>query len=86
MTADYECPKCKTEYEASGSDADDAGEKACERCGFRFAVEIEYFPSYIASCVQHEYGPWQRRETPQGRGRYRACVHCGACEMQEKTE
>lgn len=83
---DYECPKCKAEYDACGSHEDDAGEQTCDSCGFRFVVEIEYDPSYDTHCVEHEYGEYERRDTSRGPGDFRFCVHCGACEMRAAKE
>lgn len=71
--SDYECPKCKKEYEASGSHEDDAGDRKCDACGFRFIVTIEYEPSYDTSCVQHEFGNLETH----GALTCRVCVHCG---------
>lgn len=74
--SDYECPKCKTEFEACGSHEDDAGERECDECGFKFRVEIEYDPSYSTSCVKHEYG----ERKLYGVHMAALCVHCGACD------
>jgi Zn ribbon nucleic-acid-binding protein len=70
--SDFECPKCKTEYEASGSHEDDSGDRKCAKCGFRFIVTIEYEPSYYTSCVKHEFGEVQQHGLFQAR----FCVHC----------
>ena len=73
--SDYECPRCKTEYNADGCHEDVAGEHECEECGFLFEVAIEYEPSYDVSCVVHEFGkPKQVRDLMAS-----FCVHCGAC-------
>ena len=80
--SDYECPKCKTEYEASGSHEEDSGERTCDECGFQFVVEIEYDPSYYVYCVECEFGEYEHRETSRGAGEFRFCKHCGACEMK----
>ena len=71
--ADYECPKCKTEYNASGS-PDDAGEQECDACGFMFNVEIEYEPSYYESCVEHAYG--EPRRSDMFARPIRVCEYC----------
>lgn len=80
--SDYECPKCKTEYDACGSHEDDSGEHKCDECGFRFNVEIEYDPSYSASCVECEMGEFGKRiTTMNGVVEARFCKHCGRCEI-----
>jgi len=80
-----DCPKCEHEHEACGSHEDDSGEWECEECGFKFNVEIEYDPSYITTCVEHEYGHFDMY--PDGRGnlvKCRFCVHCQKCELFEE--
>ena len=75
--SDYECPKCKCEYDATGSREDDAGEHECDECGFRFIVEIEYDPSYDTRCVEHDFS--KPLENHPG---YMACVYCWAVKEQ----
>ena len=81
--SDYECPKCKHEFDACGNHEEDEGEQECDECGFKFEVEIEYTPHYDVWCVVHEYG-----EPTVSRTGVRAsfCVYCGACRLEdEKT-
>jgi len=77
---DYECPKCKTEYNATGSHEDDEGERECDECGFKFIVEVEYDPTYDTHCVEHQYG---EVETFHDGFRFRRCEHCGKCEAEK---
>jgi len=72
--SDYECPRCKTEYCASGSHDDDSREHECEECEFRFRVNIEYEPSYDTSCVTHHFGEPKRVNGSLAQ----FCVYCGA--------
>ena len=74
MSTDYQCPKCKTDYEGCGNYEDDCGEQECAACGFRFVVKIEYEPSYEASCVVHEFG--EPKQVDSLRASF--CIHCGA--------
>jgi hypothetical protein len=76
-----ECPKCKAETEPCGSHEDDAGERECDECGFRFVVEIEYDPSYSTSCVEHEYGEFG--VCGSGRVSARFCKHCQKCQLAD---
>ena len=80
--SDWECPKCKTEYDATGRHDEDSGEHTCGECGFRFNVEIEYDPSYTVTCVEHEWLP------PAEYSGIRAvlCKHCGAINSQWLAE
>lgn len=71
--SDFECPKCKAEHEATGSHEDDAGEQACDACGFVFIVQVEYSPTYDTFCAVHE---WSRAAVGMGLIGYR-CVYCG---------
>jgi len=61
--SDYECPKCKTEYDASGSHKDDSGEYECDECGFKFNVEIGF------NGVYKERDKWLAMITINGKSR-----------------
>lgn len=76
--SDYECPKCRTEYEASGIHEDDAGEQQCGNCGFKFIVTIEYEPEYSTDCVEHQYG--ESKPVLHTNAVARFCQYCGACD------
>ena len=80
--SDWECPKCKTEYDATGRHDEDSGEQTCDECGFRFSVQIEYEPSYDVNCVEHEWLP------PVDRGgiRVETCKHCDAVKWKWLAE
>ena len=80
---DYECPKCKTEYNAVGCYDDDNGEHDCDECGFKFVVSIEYEPEYSASCVTCEFGDKEKIGT---RHFARQCIHCGAVDLDSIRE
>ena len=83
---DFECPKCKAEYNATDS-PDDAGEHECDECGFVFIVEIDYEPSYDATCLTHEFGEWETFVATSrsliGEHELRSCKYCGKCEVRE---
>lgn len=77
-----DCPKCEHEHEPAGIHEDDAGEMSCESCGFRFRVEIEYTPSYLTHCVEHEFGEWGLKADLSGElVRCRFCTHCQMCQV-----
>lgn len=73
--SDYECPKCRQDYTAGGSHEEDAGEQECDKCGFRFIVNIEYTPSYDTECIEHSFG--KRTTLRDGRSAI-FCSYCGA--------
>jgi hypothetical protein len=75
-----ECPKCKTEYQESGSYEDDTRLWVCRACGFEFNVELEPNPIYSSICVTHDFGEWRRR--PNDKERHRFCDNCGYCELE----
>lgn len=78
-----ECPKCKHEHEPAGSHDDDAGEMTCEHCGFEFRVDIDYDPSYITSCVKHEYGPYEKIEHKGETYHGRFCAYCEKFDLRQ---
>ena len=80
--SDHECPKCKTEYDVTGC-PDDVGEQQCENCGFLFIVEIEYEPTYDATCVEHSYS--ESRRSPIFVGLLRVCEYCHHAEIRPDT-
>jgi Zn ribbon nucleic-acid-binding protein len=82
-----DCPKCEHEHQPTGLHEDDIGEMECEKCGFKFEVELEYAPVYSTSCVEHSYGPWTAREDRQGKQiECRFCIYCQRCELREESD
>ena len=78
-----ECPKCKHEHWTGGQE--DSNEMACEECGFRFVVEMEYVPDYETHCVNHSWSTWQViLSSPQYE--FRACALCLEYESREWEE
>lgn len=90
MSDKIECPKCSHEHTPVGTHEDDAGEFTCEECEFVFLVEIEYDPSYLSSCVVHEYEE-EPRTLPGPAGttgadrEYRVCKLCGHVQFLPET-
>lgn len=80
--SDYECPKCHTEHEATGSHEDDVGEQECNACGFRFIVSIEYDPTYETECATHE---WVYESVGNGTFGNR-CAVCGSVDWRSLVE
>jgi hypothetical protein len=81
-----DCPKCEHEHNPCGSHDEDSGEMECEECGFRFRVEIEYDPSYLTWCVEHEYGEFGMHKARNGDlVECRFCVYCQKCELRETS-
>ena len=68
--ADYECPHCGTEYNATGSHEDDIGEHTCEECDGKFKVVIDYEPSYYAEEIPYVSPEQQKRNDAMERGDY----------------
>lgn len=78
-----DCPRCEHEHDPYGNTEDDSGEWECEKCGFKFEVEVEYEPSYTITCKHHHYGPLGDFKGPGGikvSGQF--CNHCGAFKME----
>ena len=75
------CPKCKCEHESYGTHEEDCGAWTCEGCGFKFVVEIDYAPSYIEWCVEHDYGPFETFAGIQSR----FCLRCNYCQLKSEV-
>ena len=80
-----DCPKCGHEHQPSGSHEDDSGETECDKCGFKFHVEIEYYPSYYTSCIEHKYGEWEIRNAHGEEIEAQFCVYCNACNIKRNS-
>lgn len=84
-----DCPKCGYQHIPTGVHDDDGGEHECEGCGVNFYVEIEYSPTYLTACMDHEWGPFRTFKTEDVGGEAidcRFCVYCGKCQLREEAE
>lgn len=70
-----ECPKCGRIH----ADATEDQEVKCEKCGFRFFVEVEYVAEFIVTCVDHEFT--QTTRVLSSGKTYRVCRLCFAAEV-----
>ena len=66
--SDYECPHCGQEYNAVGNHEDDTGEHACDECGGRFIVQIDYVAEYYAEAIPYVSPEDQKRNDAMERG------------------
>ena len=80
-----DCPRCEHEHEPSGSHEDDSGKWECEECGFMFKCEIEYDPTYLTWCVNHEYGEVITSDIDGEPYRVQRCKHCQRCRIETTT-
>ena len=78
MSDTIDCPKCEHEHFPSGCHEDDIGERICDKCGFRFDVELHYDPSYSTHCVKCEFrDDWKK---VFHRGQELEICHCVNCQ------
>lgn len=68
--ADWECPHCGQEYNATGSHEDDVGQHTCDECGGKFKVIIDYEPEYSTEAIDYVSPEEQKRNDAMERGDY----------------